>query len=76
MKKIAKNEFEKFVRVTGMTKRRFSEVKGLQGTSVTKYLENPTMIRIRHLQLLADADEFKNQDVGDVELLNMINYVK
>lgn len=76
MKKIAKNEFEKFVRVTGMTKRRFSEVTGLQGTSVTKYLENPTMLRLRHLQLLADADEFKNQDVGDVELLNMINYVK
>jgi|TARA_R100000742_G_C4277880_1_gene100112 hypothetical protein len=76
MKKIAKNEFEKFVRVTGMTKRRFSEVTGLQGTSVTKYLENPTMLRLKHLQLLADADEFKNQDVGDVELLNMINYVK
>lgn len=76
MKKIAKNEFEKFVRVTGMTKRRFSEVTGLQGTSVTKYLENPTMLRLKHLQLLADADEFKNQDIGDVELLNMINYVK
>ena len=76
MKKIAKNEFEKFVRVTGMTKRRFREVTGLQGTSVTKYLENPTMLRLKHLQLLADADEFKNQDIGDVELLNMINYVK
>tara|TARA_R100001440_G_scaffold32457_1_gene51104 strand:- start:1035 stop:1265 length:231 start_codon:yes stop_codon:yes gene_type:complete len=76
MKKIAKNEFEKFVRVTGMTKRRFSEVTGLQGTSVTKYLENPTMLRLKHLQLLANADEFKNQDVGDIELLNMINYVK
>lgn len=59
-----------------MTKRRFSEVTGLQGTSVTKYLENPTMLRLKHLQLLADADEFKNQDVGDIELLNMINYVK
>tara|TARA_R100001460_G_scaffold37640_2_gene72042 strand:+ start:6196 stop:6426 length:231 start_codon:yes stop_codon:yes gene_type:complete len=76
MKKIAKNEFEKFVRITGMTKRRFSEVTGLKGTSVTKYLENPTMLRLRHLQLLADADEFKQQEVGDVELLNMINYVK
>jgi hypothetical protein len=76
MKKIARNEFEKFVRITGMTKRRFSEVTGLKGTSVNKYLENPTMLRLKHLQLLADADEFKEQEVGDVELLNMINYVK
>tara|TARA_Y100000033_G_C2734097_1_gene104965 strand:+ start:386 stop:616 length:231 start_codon:yes stop_codon:yes gene_type:complete len=76
MKKIARNEFEKFVRITGMTKRRFSEVTGLKGTSVNKYLENPTMLRLKHLQLLADADEFKQQEVGDVELLNMINYVK
>ena len=36
MTKIANNEFEKFVRITGMTKRRFSEVTGLKGTSVTK----------------------------------------
>ena len=76
MTKIANNEFEKFVRITGMTKRRFSEVTGLKGTSVTKYLENPTMLRLKHLQLLADADEFKEHEVGDVELLNMINYAE
>jgi len=72
--KIATNEFEKFVRITGMTKRRFSEVTGLKGSSVDKYLNDPTMLRLKHLQLLAEADEFKNQEVGDVELLNMINY--
>ena len=76
MTKIANNEFEKFVRITGMTKRRFSEVTGLKGTSVNKYLENPTMLRLKHLQLLAEADEFKEQMVGDVELLNMINYAQ
>ena len=34
------------------------------------------MLRLKHLQLLADADEFKEQEVGDVELLNMINYAE
>lgn len=72
--KIAKNEFEKFVRITGMTKRRFSEVTGLKGSSVDKYLNDPTMLRLKHIQLLAEAEEFKKQEVGDVELLNMINY--
>ena len=72
--KIATNEFEKFVRITGMTKRRFSKVTGLKVSSVDKYLNDPTMLRLKHLQLLAEADEFKNQEVGDVELLNMINY--
>lgn len=76
MTKIANNEFEKFVRITGMTKRRFSEVTGLRGTSVNKYIENPTMLRLKHLQLLAKTDEFKDHEVGDVELLNMINYAK
>ena len=72
----ANNEFEKFIRVTGMTKRRFSEVTGLQGTSVNKYIENPTMLRLKHLQLFAESKEVKEQEVGDVELLNMIKDAK
>ena len=72
----ANNEFEKFIRVTGMTKRRFSEVTGLQGTSVNKYIENPTMLRLKHLQLLAESKEVKEQEIGDVELLNMIRDAK
>lgn len=76
MTKIANNEFEKFIRVTGMTKRRFSEVTGLQGTSVNKYIENPTMLRLKHLQLLAESKEVKEQEIGDVELLNMIKDAK
>jgi hypothetical protein len=76
MTKIANNEFEKFIRITGMTKRRFSEVTGLQGTSVNKYIENPTMLRLKHLQLLAESKEIKEQEVGDVELLNMIKDAK
>jgi len=72
MTKIANNEFHKLVRITGMTKRRFSELTGLKGTSIDKYLQDPTMLRLKHLQLLADAEEFKRQELGDVELLNMI----
>jgi len=74
MSKIAKNEFERFIRITGMTKRRFSEITGLKGSSVDKYIDDPTMLRLKHLQLLSNANEFKDQEVGDVELLNMINY--
>ena len=74
MSKIAKNEFERFIRITGITKRRFSEITGLKGTSVDKYIDNPTMLRLKHLQLLSNSKELIEQEVGDVELLNMINY--
>ena len=74
MSKIAKNEFERFIRITGITKRRFSEITGLKGASVDKYIDNPTMLRLKHLQLLSSSKELIEQEVGDVELLNMINY--
>ena len=73
MKKIVVNEFEKLVRVTGMTKRRFSEVTGLKGSSINKYIKNPTMLRLKHLNLLSESEELKSQDVGNVELLNIIS---
>jgi len=70
------NEFKKFIRLTGMTKRRFGEITGVTQNTIDRYIENPTMLRLKHLQLLADADECKEQEVGDVELLSMIRDVK
>ena len=66
MKK-ARNDFEAYVRTQGITKRRFGEITGVSGTTIDKYLENPTMLRIKHLSLLA-----KQQELQEEELLNLI----
>ena len=71
-----KDRFEKYIRLNGMTKRRFGEITGLKGTSVNKYLENPTMLRLKHLQLLADSDEGKFHNIDEVKLVKMINNAK
>jgi hypothetical protein len=70
------NDFKKFVRLTGMTKKRFGEITGVTQNTIDRYIDNPTLLRLKHLQLLANSEECKEQEVGDVELLNMIRDVK
>jgi len=72
----SKNRFEKYIRLNGMTKRRFGEITGLKGASISKYMDNPTMLRLKHLQLLAESDEGKFHNIDEVELVKMINNAK
>ena len=67
MKK-ARNSFEVLMRTQGVTKRKFGQITGVSGTTIDKYLENPTMLRLKHLALLAES-----QDMKEEELLNLIN---
>jgi hypothetical protein len=67
MKK-ARNSFEVLMRTQGVTKRKFGQITGVSGTTIDKYLENPTMLRLKHLSLLAES-----QDMKEEELLNLIN---
>ena len=66
MKK-ARNSFEALMRVEGISKRKFGQITGVSGTTIDKYLENPTMLRLKHLSLLA-----KNSNITEEELLNTI----
>jgi len=56
------------MRTQGVTKRKFGQITGVSGTTIDKYLENPTMLRLKHLSLLAESQEMKQE-----ELLNLIN---
>jgi|TARA_R110001606_G_scaffold232604_2_gene380066 hypothetical protein len=67
MKK-ARNEFEVLMRTQGVTKRKFGQITGVSGTTIDKYLENPTMLRLKHLSLLAESQQMKEE-----ELLTLIN---
>ena len=71
-----KNEFAEFIRITGMTKRRFSEITKLTRPTVDKYITNPTMLRLKHLKLLAQSNELKDIEMNEFELLDMISNVK
>ncbi len=69
-----KNEskFEKFLRLNGVTNRRFSEITGLKGQSVRKYIDNPTLLRLNHLRLLSESQEGKYHNLNEIELLKTI----
>jgi len=49
-----KLNFKQTVKALGFTKKEFGEVIGVKGRTITKYLNNPSELRIKHLQLLAD----------------------
>tara|TARA_R110000764_G_scaffold68863_1_gene142736 strand:- start:730 stop:951 length:222 start_codon:yes stop_codon:yes gene_type:complete len=70
MKK-ARNEFEVLMRTQGVTKREFGQITGVSGTTIDKYLENPTMLRLKHLSLIAES-----QNIEEEKLLNIINSTK
>jgi|TARA_R110000803_G_C11937311_1_gene316128 hypothetical protein len=70
MKK-ARNEFEVLMRTQGVTKRKFGQITGVSGTTIDKYLENPTMLRLKHLSLIAES-----QNIEEEKLLNIINSTK
>jgi|TARA_B100000900_G_scaffold371704_1_gene351116 hypothetical protein len=65
----ARNNFEVYIRTLGITKKRFGEITETKGTTVDKYLANPSLLRVKHLQCLAKADEI---DCSENELLNYL----
>ncbi len=69
MSKKARNEFEVLMRTQGITKKRFGEITGARGTTVDKYLANPSLLRVKHLECLANAEEI---DCTKNDLLNKI----
>ncbi len=68
-----RSKFEKYLRLNGVTKRRFSEITGLKGQSINKYIDNPTLLRLSHLKLLSESDEGKYHNINEIELLNEIS---
>jgi|TARA_R110000796_G_scaffold119539_1_gene233689 hypothetical protein len=52
MKK-ASSKFEALMRELGVSKKEFSEITGVKGVTITKYLANPSMLRLKHIECLA-----------------------
>tara|TARA_R100000030_G_scaffold92074_1_gene77479 strand:- start:4099 stop:4314 length:216 start_codon:yes stop_codon:yes gene_type:complete len=69
VKNKARNDFEVMMRTRGITKKRFGEITGTKGTTVDKYIANPSLLRVKHIQCLAKADEI---DCSEKELLNYL----
>ena len=67
-----RSKFEKYLRLNGVTKKRFSEITGLKGQSINKYIDNPTLLRLSHLKLLSQSDEGKYHEMDEVKLVNQI----
>ena len=68
MKK-ARSEFEVFIRTQGISKRKFGQITGTKGATIEKYLANPSLLRVKHIQCLVDSDEC---DKSTLEIINLI----
>ncbi len=71
MKK-ANNDFEALVRVLGITKKRFGEITGVKGSTISKYLSNPTELRLKHISLFCQEEDVARMGLGEEEVINII----
>tara|TARA_Y100000592_G_scaffold58529_1_gene91644 strand:- start:2746 stop:2955 length:210 start_codon:yes stop_codon:yes gene_type:complete len=68
MKK-ARSEFEVFIRTQGISKRKFGQITGNKGSTIEKYLANPSLLRVKHLRCLVESDEC---DKSMIEIIKLI----
>lgn len=72
MAKKSRNEFETLMRTLGVTKKRFGEITGTKGSTIDKYLANPSLLRVKQIYCLTD-DESVGKYVSTDELFKMAN---
>ena len=69
--KAASSKFEALMRELGVTKREFSQITGVKGLTINKYLANPSLLRLKHIECL--SSEYKiNKKYNMNELIEVI----
>tara|TARA_R110000803_G_scaffold19958_2_gene51663 strand:- start:1544 stop:1819 length:276 start_codon:yes stop_codon:yes gene_type:complete len=48
----AKTEFEVLLRMRGISDRKFGMICDIKGSTIVKYLQDPTLLRVKHLKIL------------------------
>ena len=66
-----KLNFKQTVKVIGLTQKEFGSVIGVKGATITKYLNNPQELRIRHLHALAETDNCKQYNLLLEDLIHL-----
>lgn len=54
IKSRARNEFEEMLRVEGLSKRRFGIIIDVKGSTIDKYINDPSQIRVHQIESLAN----------------------
>jgi len=70
MKK-ASSKLESLIRELGVTKKEFSECTGVTHITVNKYLANPSLLRLKHIECLSSQDKIK-ESLDIDELISII----
>ncbi len=71
MKK-ASSKFEALMRELGVTKKEFSEYTGVKGLTVNKYLANPSLLRLKHIECLSYQKKIKD----NVDMNHLIRVIR
>ncbi len=69
--KVASSKFEALMRELGVTKKEFSEITGVTSLTVNKYLANPSLLRLKHIECLSSQKKI-NDRYGMKELIEVI----
>tara|TARA_R100000278_G_scaffold15988_3_gene16332 strand:- start:4413 stop:4637 length:225 start_codon:yes stop_codon:yes gene_type:complete len=59
--KVASSKFEALMRELGVTKKEFSEITGVTGLTVNKYLANPSLLRLKHIECLSSQKKINDR---------------
>lgn len=55
-----KLNFKMTIKALSITQLEFGEIIGVCGTTRSKYINNPKELRLKHIELLANNEKFKN----------------
>lgn len=72
----AKTEFEVLLRMRGISDRRFGRVCDIKGSTIVKYLQDPTMLRVKHLKKLETLLSLSTREIVELIYLDIDEFIE
>lgn len=72
MKRIETNKFNFLILGLGITQYKFGQVIGINGRTIPKYLNNPKLLSVLHLERLAEYEPIKDKGLNIHDLIELI----
>lgn len=66
------DDFKSLVKVLGISKRRFGDIIGVKGSTITKYINNPTELRLKHISLFCEEQDVSRYGVTEKDVIKII----
>ena len=72
----AKTEFEVLLRMRGISDRKFGRVCDIKGSTIVKYLQDPTLLRVKHLKKLEILLALSTREIVELIYLDIDEFIE